>query len=347
MKLLKLFFYTSIYCQLVIGLIACSGIKTENTEQKTIKVKTITVATSAGSCQREYVGVVESESSVDLSFLVSGSIARMYVQEGQSVQKGELLAQLNTTTFEHIHKAAKATLDQAKDALDRMSALYNNNSLPEIKYIEIKTTFEQAQANEQIARKSLADCSLYAPFSGVIGRRTQDVGTTAMPGIAVMTLMNISTVKVKIPVPESDISSIRLQEPCRVKISALNDAVFEGKVIEKGVVAHPISHTYDIKVQINNAKADIMPGMVCKAYLENKNQTGGIVVPLKVVQIDFSGNNYVWVVGKGNKAECRNVRVGALTGNGIHCTEGLNDGDILIIEGYQKLSPGEEVKAIQ
>jgi multidrug resistance efflux pump len=80
----------------------------------------------------------------------------------------------------------------------------------------------------------VADCNLYAPFAGVIGKRQQEAGANVMSGTAVLSLMNISSVKTKIPVPENDISRIEVQDNCQTKISALDNAEYEGKVVEIG-----------------------------------------------------------------------------------------------------------------
>lgn len=329
---------------LSLGLVSCSHVSgSETTAVKAVTVKTVKVSNSNETHQREYVGTIESENSVDLSFQVNGNIDRILVQEGQSVQKGQLLATLNTSTLSNNYNIAKISLTQAQDAFDRYSKLYNNNSLPEIKYIEVKSSLEQAQANERIAHKNLTDCNLYAPFSGVIGQKIQEAGANVMPGTPVVTLMSIGTVKVKVAIPENEISSVKVGDISEVKITALGNNTITGRVIEKGVVANAISHTYDIKVELNNPEKEIMPGMVCKAYLTNSNNQDNIIVPLKSVQVDASGKNFVWVAD-ADRAAYKEVKTGELIGNGIAIVSGLTGGENLIVEGYQKLSPGLTVK---
>lgn len=345
--ILKQYLIGGICGALCIGMMSCnSKSDADPAESKSVTVKTIKVVNSGEGHLREYVGTIESENSVDLSFQVNGNIDRILVQEGQSIQKGQLLATLNTATLSNNYNIAKISLTQAQDAFDRYSKLYNNKSLPEIKYIEVRSALEQAQANERIARKNLADCSLHAPFSGVIGTKIQEVGANVMPGSPVMNLMSIGSVKVKIAIPENEISSVKVGDTCQIKITALGNNAYNGKIIEKGVMASPISHTYDIKVELNNQKKDIMPGMVCKAYLANTNHQGSLIVPLKSVQVDASGKNFVWVED-GNKAIHREVTVGGLVKNGISIENGLKDGENLIIEGYQNLSPNVLVKTVQ
>ncbi len=335
-------------CALLLsGVLSCSPGKEENKEMRKTSVRVQKIEYKENFYQQEYVGTGEGENAVDLSFEVNGNMEQVYVQEGQQVGKGQLLARLNTKTMETMHAAAKATLNQAQDAYNRLSLLRENNSLPEIKYIEARTALEQAKSSEEVMRKNLDDCNLYAPFAGVIGRRYQEAGANVMPGTPIYNLVTIQSVKIRIAIPENEISGIRLGETCQVKIAALEDAVFEGKIVEKGVSAHPISHTYDVKAQINNKEARIMPGMVCKAYLVKntiKEGKGDIVVPLQSVQIDYSGKHFVWLKDNENKAVYKEVVLGSLLGNGVVIEEGLREGDLLIVEGYQNISPGSIVE---
>lgn len=328
---------------LLLGTLSCSFGEKESREARKTPVRVQKIEYKENFYRQEYVGTVEGENAVDLSFEVNGNIEQVYVQEGDPVAKGQLLARLNTKTMENMHAAAKATLDRAQDAYDRLSLLHQNNSLPEIQYIEAKTALEQAKSSEEVTRKNLDDCKLYAPFAGVIGRRFQEAGANVMPGTLIYNLMTIHAVKIRIAIPENEISAVRLGQTCRIKIAALEDAVFEGKIVEKGISAHPVSHTYDIKAQINNKEARILPGMVCTAYVikgTTEEAEKKIIVPLPSVQIDYSGKNYVWLKDHENKAAYREVVLGDLIGNGVVVKEGLREGDWLVVEGYQNISPG-------
>ncbi len=336
-------------CFLLVGIFSCSSKRIENQEIKKSPVKIQLVSYSDNLYRLEYVGTIEGENTVDLSFQVNGNLEQTYVGEGQRVQKGQLLARLNTNSIKNMYDVAKATLSQAQDAFDRLSLLHESKSLPEIKYIEAKTALEQAKSSERIARKNLEDCNLYAPFSGVIGRRYQESGANVMPGAPIYNLVNVAAIKVKIAIPENEISLVSVGDPCQVKISAIGDQSFEAKVTEKGIAAHPISHTYDIKARIVNPSSNIMPGMVCKTYLNrsSKSGKGNIIIPVKAVQIDFSGKRFVWVKGIHDKAEYREVAIGELACNGVVIEGGLNEGDSLIVEGYQNLSPGSLVAVVK
>ena len=190
---------------LITTLVGCR-VNNERRDVHPIRVKTQTVNISDGVYIRNYVGVIEEETAAALSFQVMGSIESFLVNEGTQVKKGELLATLNHASAQSAYSAAKASLLQAEDAHRRMKAPYDQKTLPEIKMVEMDSKLEQARSMYEISKKNLADCSLYAPFSGVIGKRNGAIGETATPGIPVMTLLNTQTLKVKISVPENEIA---------------------------------------------------------------------------------------------------------------------------------------------
>ncbi|EJG02058.1 efflux RND transporter periplasmic adaptor subunit [Flavobacterium sp. F52] len=310
-----------------------------------VPVRIQAIRSDNDSYPQEYIGTVESDKTVDVSFILPGTIEQMYATEGQKVVKGQLLARLNITTQKNAHDLAVAALKQAQDAYRRLSSMHEDKSLPEIQFVEVKTKLEQARASEEIARKNLQQCSIYAPQSGIVGRKFIETGVNVMPGSPVFTIINIENVKIKAAIPEGEISNMQQGSRAKVIISALGDAVFEGKLVEKGVTANPVSHTYDIKLLVKNPSGRIVPGMVCRAYLGSTASKNSIIVPVTAVQVDYSGKRFVWLMTKDNKAVYKEVKLGGLSQNGVKVTDGLQEGDHLITAGYQNISEGTIVKA--
>lgn len=322
----------------------CSGKKNEPAVERKIPVKIVKVASSGLVGSQSYVGTVEEESAASLSFQVMGNVERIYVSEGQQVNQGQLLASLEQSTLQNTYDAAQASLKQAVDAADRMQILYENKSLPEIKWVEVESKLQQARSMENIARKNLEDACLYAPFSGVIGKRNVEAGENVQPGKPIFTLLNIKTVNIKIAVPEKEISSIGKRK-ATITVGALSNQVFEGTVTEKGITANPVSHTYEAKIRLGNEQGVLLPGMVCNVKVESGVTLPAISLPNNVIQIAHTGERYVWCV-RGGKAKAVTVRVGDLTDNGILITDGLSEGDEVITDGYQKVSEDMKVTAL-
>lgn len=321
----------------------CSGKKEESSSRDAIPVKVLEVKLSAGVNECNYVGTVEERSGSSLSFQMTGNVQKVFVSEGEYVSNGKLLAVLDKATAINMHDAALATLKRAQDGYDRLSALYAKGSLPEIKLVEIQTSLQQAQSAESIARKSLDDCNLYAPFNGVIADRSVEPGMNVMPGVSVFKLVIIDKVKVKASIPENEIAHMKEGQIAQVNVAALNHKMFEGKIKEKGVMANPLSHTYEIKVELNNPERELMPGMVCQVLISSDTTTKGIIIPNSAIQISHTGEHFVWLAKEGAATQ-KIVSIGAITNQGVVVTSGLAQGDKVIVEGNQKVSDGMKIE---
>lgn len=292
---------------------------------------------------RNYSGTVSESSGTVLSFSVAGTISRMHVGVGDRVAKGQLIATLDASNLEHTYQIALSTLNQAQDAYDRMKQLHDANSLPDIKWVEIENTLSQAQNAAAIAKKALKDANLYAPVSGYVSEKLADIGMNVAPGIPVVKVVDINSVKVSIPVPEDEISNITNGSAAIISVGALNGKQFSGTMAEKGVVANPLSRTYDVKYEVRNPGGELLPGMICNVTTTSDSVCDIIAVPQDAVLLDADNQNFVWLAS-GAKAEKRVVVVDGMTaGSRIIINSGLSVGDSIIVSGQQKVSQGTKV----
>ena len=196
---------------------------TDNEDQQApIRVKTEIVATTTGKGVQTYVGIVEENEATAVSFTSMGVVKRMLVKEGQAVGKGQLIAEMDDTQARNMLSGAEAQMTQANDALQRYGMLHENGSLPEVQWVEIQSKVAQAKAQLELAKKNLADCRLLAPVSGIVGKRQVVAGETALPSQAVVSILDISKVKVKVAIPEAEISEIVSNTPSFIKVDAVN-----------------------------------------------------------------------------------------------------------------------------
>ena len=352
----------------VLACIGC-GDKTNKTKLP-IRVKTEVTSTAMSGTGKHYVGIIEEREATAVSFTTMGVVKRLLVSEGQAVAKGQLLAEIDPTSTANTVEAAVASTSQAhdmveqarsvyaqaKDAYDRMKLLHDNGSLPEIKWIEAETRLRQAEtslrtaeagvrsanAAEKIVRKNLADTRLYAPVSGIIGRKQVGAGETALPSQAIVTILDISTVKVKVSIPEQEMGSIGTQTPSHVFVGAADRHVNGGR-IEKGVQADALTHTYDVRINVPNPDRRLLPGMVADVTLGGEASHSGIMLPVASVQRKSDGSLFVWTVGSDSTAHRSTVTIGKTGGNRVAITSGLAYDQRVVVEGYQKLSEGTKV----
>lgn len=337
--------YTSVMAALCALLpVACN--KQEKTETVSpVRVETSVVSKTPVSTGRIYSGVIEESSGTVLSFKVPGTIMTLAVSEGQRVAKGQLIAVLDGASLQSNYDMAKAALATAQDTYDRMKLLHEANSIPEMKWVEVENTLKTARAACDIAKNSLNDTKLYAPFSGIISEKYADAGSTAAPAVPIVKLVEISPVKASISVPENSIGEFVKGAVAYISVSACENMLLEGKLTEKGVAADPLSRTYTVKFTAANPDGCLLPGMLCNVSLKNQETAESFVIPVESVLLDHNNQSFVWIVRDG-KAEKRTVILGSYTPDGVSVQEGLSDGDELITSGQQKVSAGMSVTSI-
>jgi len=323
-------------------LIGCQPQKT--TEQiQPVTVNVVKMSAKALNGEQCYSGTVEESNGSSLSFSVGGTVKQVFVNAGQRVSRGQLLAIADDQTVRNSYIAALSIRKQAEDAYNRMKQLHDNGSLPEIQWVETTSKLQQAVSSEQIAKKSLGDTKLYAPFAGVISEKNIDAGQNAIPGIQAFKLVNINQVKVKISVPESEVAQFKMGQTATASVSALNGRTFQGHICEKGISADAMSRSYDVKILLNNNGSELMPGMICDVTLHNSEDTTAFVLPASVIQLDDNNRHFVWVNTNG-KAKKRIVTTSSQASNGVIIAEGLNEGDEVLVEGQQKVSENTSLK---
>lgn len=338
-------FYLTVTLFSVIVLAGCQSNSNQVAEVPPVKVKVMQVSSETGKMDGHFSGTVEEGNGTYLSFPVMGTVKTLHFHLGQQVAKGQLLATLDPTSMRSSYNAAKAALEQAEDAYRRMKELHDKGSLPEIQWVEVQSKLQQARSMEEIAGKNLKDCKLYAPFGGVIAEKTVEIGQNVAPGVAVAKLVTAGILKVKIAVPEAEIAGITLSQKAQITVQALGGKSFSGTVVEKGIVANPLSRSYDVKIRIENAGKDLMPGMVTEVSLERKTdslENVRYIIPASIVQLDEKNNYFVWVE-KNGKASKQVIKCGEFTANGVTVISGLQEGARVIVEGQHKVCEGTEL----
>ncbi len=309
-----------------------------------IRVKVTRLVPSSPKNELKYSGSVEAATSTPLSFQTTGSVQNIYVHEGDPVHKGQLIAETDKTSFQSAYNAAKAQYEQAVDAKERLKKVYDKGSLPEVKWVEIKSKVAQAEAQMRIAGENLENCELRSPVDGILGHRAIEVGMPALQMQAPFSIISIDDVFIKIPVTEDEISKLRQGQTARIHIPAVGYQVFEGSVERIGVVANQLSRTYDVKIRTTNMDHAIKPGMVCNVEIEIPETKDLLLVPMEAVIGQTEGNPFVYVVDPEQKrAEKRPVELGGIVNNKLQVISGLSSNELIVTYGKHKLTNNAKV----
>jgi RND family efflux transporter MFP subunit len=325
-------------------LFACSCRQNTQNEQHTaVKVVVHPISTQEQAITHQYTGVIKEAASIPLSSQANGVVTNIFIKKGDKVKAGQPLLMVDTLQAHHALQMALATLTQAKDGVQRAQQVYQQGGVTEQKMTELNSQLLQAQSMYNMALKRLNDCTVTAPSDGVIGNIQTKVGQSIVPGIAIITLLDMHSYQISFDVPEADISVVQLNDTGHTTIAALN-VKLPIQIIEKSLLANQIAHTYTLTATLKGLQATVKdqlyPGMVCKITLPTKNQSG-IVLPHTCIHTQPTGQ-MVWIASHG-KAYRQPITIGNYTPNGVLVTSGLTVGDTVITKGHHKLYNGAPI----
>lgn len=299
-----------------------------------------------------YSGTIEAADASTVSFSVPGTITKIYVDEGQKVAKGQLIAKIKSGSLSNSRNIAQAELEEAQDAYQRFKKLHDANALPDIKWVEVQAKLKQAENAVALADRAVSEASIYAPISGYVAKKFADDGQTVVPAEPVVKIVGLSSLQVAISVPENEISAFGAGTTATVTFDMAENMTVAGRMSRKSVVADPLTRSYTVKFDIGNADGRILPGMIGTVAVDGLSKISPsesiaeITLPSQAVLLSSDNKQFVWTV-KGGKAMRKYVEANELSVDGVVVKSGLNAGDSVIVAGMQKVSTGTSVKAVR
>ena len=271
---------------------------------------------------------------------MTGTVQKVLVEAGDAVSAGQLLATIDKTDARNMYEMTLAKQKQAQDAYDRLKTVYEKGSLPEVKWIEMQTNLEQANSSLKIAENNLKKCELKSPVSGIVGRRNVEPGMSALSITgAPIEIVDLKTVNIKISIPEKEIGKLKKGAKATFTVGALGGKEFVGEVTNISPVADRLSRTYEAKIQVNNRSGELKPGMVCDVRIDIADNQKRLLVPYLCVTRDNENQQYVYLIDKkANTAQKRIVTTGNYYDKFLEITSGLNEGDLVVKNGKDKLT---------
>ncbi len=327
---------------LALGLTACSHHERAQQEETALKVKTMIVAQQGTSPYSRYVGTIEPVRETPLSLQSAGRVVTINAKNGQRVRAGQIILEIDNTQAMNALNTAEASLRHAQDGYDRVKSVHEKGVVSDQKMVEIESQLAQAKSLYEAAKQQLNECTLVAPCEGIVSGLDVQRGQTIIPGTRLCAILDVSAFSVRFTVPEAEVKHLGTKG--EVECSAA-DTVLPITITDRNMTANALTHTYDVTARIQGGAGVLMSGMVGIVSVESKaeNQTSkaAIVIPAKCVLLKPEGPT-VWVVENG-EAVRRSIVSGGYQADGVRVSEGLQAGDSLIIEGYQKLYNGCKV----
>tara|TARA_R110002167_G_scaffold50547_3_gene147024 strand:+ start:11661 stop:12761 length:1101 start_codon:yes stop_codon:yes gene_type:complete len=343
-------------------LLSCSE-QTVITEKAIRPIAWTTVAESNLQQLRTLSGIVVPVEATSLSFEVIGKVQTVDVKLGDTVQKGQILAQLNHRNFELSLKSAQAQLDKAnsdlvetKNSFTRYNKLIKQGLVSQSGFDNAKANYQSsksavgvAQAQLDISKKNLQDSTLIAPYNGIITKRLIEPSQQIATGQAAFEIEGKHGLEVNVMVPETLIREIQHNTIIPVRFPVLTQLKMLGRIAEIGTRAET-ANAFPVTVVLQEENPLLRAGMTAEVdfYFEGIGLTGyqgvTISVPFTALRAGVSQKNYVFVYNqKTQVVEQRQVQAENVLNNIAFISSGLKKGEIIAIAGVAFLRDGQKV----
>jgi multidrug efflux system membrane fusion protein len=333
---------------LLIVLVACSPTeRKESTESKAIRVRTHTAKFEEYKVAVGATGLLSTATEMKLSFKTGGIISRVNVREGTSVRRGEVLAELNLSEVRARVNQAHIGLEKARRDLTRAKNLYRDSVTTLEVYQNAESAWEVARSQVQIADFNLTHSRIEAPTKGKIQKILVEESEVIGPGHpAILFASTESDWVIRASLTDKDIVKLAIGDSARVFMDAFPGISFRAEIVELGSIADPVTGTYETELMILQSRSHFRTGFISRVQIYPSEIHRSLVLPIHAL-IDASDNWASVFVYKDGKAEKRQIRTGAILGEGVVIVEGLFESEEVITDGAKYLRDGSEVEIIQ
>ena len=312
----------------------------------------VTTASDAGYIRRDFAGMATPDDAVTLAFKLSGQVLDVPVAQGRSVDKGALLAELDSRDIELQVSADRSAFREADSQMQRMQRLLEHEAVSRQDAEAARTRYAQARATYENTLSLLKDTQLKAPFSGVIEAVYVDNYERVQSGQPILRLVDPRTTTVKFTLPEGALSSLAdASTRFTVEFDNYRTHPFLARLKEYAKTSSdasgfPVSLTLE---EVDTLLYRISPGMSCTiTMLTADNRPDAVTLPVSAVYAPIGDGPFVWVVDSDQRVRCREVGLGELYGRDrVIVREGLRPGEQVVTAGVYQLRQGDQVRILR
>jgi RND family efflux transporter MFP subunit len=318
------------------------------------------------------VGNLIGEATVEAVPKVAGRVESISVRLGDRVRRGQTLAKIeDRELLEQVRQAqasfevSAATIRQreadlrfAQTNLDRSKNLFDRSLIPKQTFDDAEARFQASAAQVDLAKAqhsqsqarldelkiNLANTVITSPVNGFIGKRTLDPGAWVTPNSALLSVVDISQVRLVANIIEKDLRRISAGQRADVEVDAFPNETFRGRIARISPVLDPATRTAQIEVEIENAQFRLKPGMYARVNFTVEQRSNTLVVPANAL-VDVQGSRGVFQPsGAGNDvAKFKPVKVGLVDDTQAEISEGLSEGERIVTTGAAALKEGDKI----
>ncbi len=295
----------------------------------------------------EVAGTLEAVSEAFISPETGGRIRQVLVKEGERVSQGQVLARLNSDVTESSLRGVKAQLELATAIFTKQNELWKQKIGSEVDFLQARNARETLESQLEAMQAQLEMSVIRSPISGVVEEVNQKVGELAAPGMPMMRIINLEELYVKADVAESHLPALSPRDPVRVSFPTWPELEMRPSIDRIGNAVHALNRTVTVQVKVRNTPDHkLRPNLMANLKFMDFASDTAILVPSICIKQDLNGQ-YLYVADgqkESMKAKKVYIRSGLTYKNQTMITRGLKTGDRVIVEGYNLVTDGSDIR---
>ena len=310
-------------------------------KEKPIAVSVDTLKLQRISEANTYTGTFEPNKETKISSEVQGKINSVLVDVGSYVSKGQPVVQLDNSLLKIQLQSTQVQIEGLQDDVNRYTILANADAIEGIKLEKAQLGLRAAKMQKAGIQEQINKTIVRAPFGGVVTFKFSEVGAFAAPGVPLLQITDIGTLRFTVNVPENDLKQFHQNQTYRISADAYPETPLSGKVIMSGSKAN-MGNSFTVQLQVKNTNSLLIKsGMFGKVSLDDAMDLQGIIIPSSAI-IETTGKAQVYLA-KNGKAVLQPISVSKTIGEKAVVEKGLQAGDVIITNGFINLFDGAKI----
>ncbi len=327
-------------------------------EPRIPQVQTLTLEPRTWNQTLDAYGVVEPTEDVAITVDFSAQVAAVHFEEGQRVEEGQLLIELDArkrglrlTQAATEVEQTRAGLEEARLDLERRQGLAGSGAVSrevldrsELALRRSTARYEEALAAQHLAERELSESRVLSPVSGIVDRKSAEPGETVMPGQLLGSLHTVDRVRVRVYVGEREVNALRVGTDAEVHSPGVRGRLYPAKIEAVGIKADPETGNFPVRLTLANEDGLLRPGMTARVRLQGLKDPRALLIPDSAL-VDRRRRRVVYVIREGRAVEVEPLLRASLA-EWIPVLEGLQAGDRLVVAGMEQLIDGSPVEVV-
>jgi len=290
----------------------------------------------------ETTATLEARNSAVLVARRQGQVMSLLAEEGQWVERGAPLAQLDDTEARLAVERAEVALEMARHEEERARKMQSEGYLSSKEWDDIQLRVRNAKVELEQAKYNLSQTRVTAPFAGRVSERMINLGETLTPGKECFRLLDFNPVLVRLYFPERELDRVQVDQAAELALEGSPGRTFAARVSLVNPVIDRSNGTFKVTLEAPNPGGALRPGCFARVRLRTGTFAAALLVPRRGVLTE-DGENYVFVA-RGDTVVRAGIRLGAIEGDQAQILSGLAAGDRVVTIGQGGLKPGARIK---